>query len=645
MHTTRLPRPRATAGLAVVAVVAAGLTCLAPTAHAAPTGFPAELAFAPADLAAADDEVFAVGSVIVEADEGEIEANGYLAALGSDRVMDLGPGTTAYQVAATADGENVYVMGSSRDAGSYRDVVWAVDTVEWQFEVARTFGTDDSLAGITLGPEEALLAYGSSDSSGAAWGGPELDEDLPMPADFVPHALEVVGDPETDTIVGFAAGVISGEAGASTPSLQRLGAEAWAPVDLDDDITELSGLAVDPISGTAYVGTRIDNPGAGEDEPSTLDALTVVSDDTVSRVDLHSDPRVLDLSADGDTLYAPDGYSLLALDTAALGSYDDDNQPPATYLPDYVSTLVVGGDDRVYAAAGEQVHAVGAPSAPTGFTANADFANRLEVSWTASADAGGVERDELSYTVTVQDRAGGAPVRKDRLASTEYLYGFLGVDVLPGHTYDVSVVATNGAFTSAAATATLTVPTPVAAPSAIAVVGSMKVGSRLSVRNVGGAWAPGTTLAYHWILDERSTGSRAATFTLTPAHLGKRVSLSVTGTKAGFAETTLWTVPVKVTAGTLKKATPKIAGKAKVGQKLTAKAGTWTAGTTLRYRWTANGKAIKGGTGKTLKLKAAQAGKRITVKVTGTKAGYTSATATSKKTAKVAKAKRAKRRR
>jgi hypothetical protein len=84
-----------------------------------------------------------------------------------------------------------------------------------------------------------------------------------------------------------------------------------------------------------------------------------------------------------------------------------------------------------------------------------------------------------------------------------------------------------------------------------------------------------------------------------------------------------------------KSASPKITGTAKVGKKLKVKAGAWNPKPKLTYRWYANGKAIKGATKASYKLKKAQKGKRITVKVTASKSGYNTVTKTSGKTAKV----------
>ncbi|MFE6995298.1 cell wall-binding repeat-containing protein [Microbacterium sp. NPDC057659] len=87
--------------------------------------------------------------------------------------------------------------------------------------------------------------------------------------------------------------------------------------------------------------------------------------------------------------------------------------------------------------------------------------------------------------------------------------------------------------------------------------------------------------------------------------------------------------------GCLTPGAPRVLGTAKVTYRLTAQVGTWTAGTSFRYQWLANGTAISGATSSTLLLSTGMAGKQISVRVTGSKAGYLTASATSGKTAKV----------
>lgn len=167
------------------------------------------------------------------------------------------------------------------------------------------------------------------------------------------------------------------------------------------------------------------------------------------------------------------------------------------------------------------------------------------------------------------------------------------------------------------------------------ITGTAKVGVRLSA--APGAWTAGTALAYQWYSSGAAIkGATAATFTPAAAQRGHALTVHVTGRKAGYTTVVRSSAATKaVAAGTLTRATPKVAGTVKVGKKLTAKPGTWTSGTTLRYQWYAGGKAIKGATKSSLTLKSAQRGKTITVKVTGSKAGYTTVSATSKKTGKV----------
>jgi uncharacterized protein YkwD len=87
---------------------------------------------------------------------------------------------------------------------------------------------------------------------------------------------------------------------------------------------------------------------------------------------------------------------------------------------------------------------------------------------------------------------------------------------------------------------------------------------------------------------------------------------------------------------TLRAGTPAIAGTAKAGVKLVAKAGTWTTGTTLRYQWYVDGKAVSGATATAYVPKTADTGKTVKVKVTGTKIGYSPTAKVSKPTPEVA---------
>ena len=66
--------------------------------------------------------------------------------------------------------------------------------------------------------------------------------------------------------------------------------------------------------------------------------------------------------------------------------------------------------------------------------------------------------------------------------------------------------------------------------------------------------------------------------------------------------------------------------------------GKWTSGTTFTHQWFANGVAVTGATAPTFVPRAAQQGKKITVRVTGSKAGYPTTSRTSAATAAVGSA-------
>jgi len=185
---------------------------------------------------------------------------------------------------------------------------------------------------------------------------------------------------------------------------------------------------------------------------------------------------------------------------------------------------------------------------------------------------------------------------------------------------------------------TPTVATPALVAAVPTISGTKKVGSKLTVKL--GSWTPAPdALAYQWLNNGKPiTGATKSSYTLPSSALSDKISVVVTGAKAGYTSATATSTTVTIAKGTLKSATPKITGAKKVGKKLTAKKGTWTSGTKLSYTWYryTGGKAkkIAKATKSTYALKAADKGKKIRVTVTGKKSGYTTKVATSKWTAK-----------
>lgn len=165
--------------------------------------------------------------------------------------------------------------------------------------------------------------------------------------------------------------------------------------------------------------------------------------------------------------------------------------------------------------------------------------------------------------------------------------------------------------------------------------GTAQVGRRLTAQ--AGTWVTGTKLTYQWLRNGAAIkGATTKTYAVVAADVANRLAVRVTGAKSGEASVTRQSArTAAVKKGVLKTAVPRITGTARVGRKLTAAPGSWTSGARLTYQWRANGKAIAGARSKTLKVVAKLRGKRITVKVTGTKAGYATASRVSKVTAPV----------
>ena len=186
-------------------------------------------------------------------------------------------------------------------------------------------------------------------------------------------------------------------------------------------------------------------------------------------------------------------------------------------------------------------------------------------------------------------------------------------------------------------TVNLTAPTP-------KISGTAKVGSVLTAKP--GTWKPeGVKLTYQWYIKsgKKSTaisGATGSTLTVPAAAKGKTITVKVSGTKAEYLPSSKTSKATKkVKAGTLVGAKPVIAGTAQVGQTLTATIGAWTPKPdSLTYQWYRNSKKIKNATGLTYTLATSDKGKKISIKVTGKKTGYTTLTKASSKTAKVKKA-------
>ncbi|MCL2652240.1 MAG: S-layer homology domain-containing protein, partial [Propionibacteriaceae bacterium] len=166
--------------------------------------------------------------------------------------------------------------------------------------------------------------------------------------------------------------------------------------------------------------------------------------------------------------------------------------------------------------------------------------------------------------------------------------------------------------------------------------GSTTVGSTLTV-NIG-TWMPSDTVkTIQWNRNGTAIGgATGTTYIVAAADLGTSITVSVTGTRAGYSPVTKTSSPVAISAAPfVTSPIPTISGNTTVGSTLTATPGTWNPSATFTYQWYRGGAAIVGATAVTYALTGADFGQTMTVSVTGTRAGYTTTTRTSLPTASV----------
>ncbi|WP_435800229.1 Tat pathway signal protein [Streptomyces coeruleorubidus] len=172
------------------------------------------------------------------------------------------------------------------------------------------------------------------------------------------------------------------------------------------------------------------------------------------------------------------------------------------------------------------------------------------------------------------------------------------------------------------------------------VTGTPKVGAKVTASP--GTWsATPSSYTYQWKADGTAIGgATASAYTIPAAQAGKKLSVTVTAVKAGWRSGSASSAAVTMAKGDAPKAAkpPVISGTAKVGRTLKASAGTWSpAATSYGYQWYANGTAISGAAKSSLVLKAAQQGKKITVKVIAHRTGHKDGSALSAATKAVAR--------
>ena len=178
----------------------------------------------------------------------------------------------------------------------------------------------------------------------------------------------------------------------------------------------------------------------------------------------------------------------------------------------------------------------------------------------------------------------------------------------------------------------------VANSAAPTIIGTPTVGTPLTAKP--GTWTSGSAFTYQWLADGKAiAGATTTTLTPTVEMLGQELSVRVVATKRGYVAGSAASVrTTPVARGTMAPTTaPAITGTSRVDEVLTLRAGAWSPRpATTAIAWFADGKAIPGATGRTLRLGQDLFRKVITVRMTARLEGYRASAVTSAPTGAVA---------
>ena len=456
-------------GIAAAALAATGLACGTGAANAAGT-WPDQ--FSASQVVPVAGATYLLGDYDTgeQSDDGSDITGSALVKVVGDTVTMIGLGTNADPSAITSHGNTVYVAGSDDQTG---------DAELW------TVSADGTVSGPQTLPDTGTPQNVAVSSDGriavAGWDNViVMNSNLAVTATLPSTGFSALGaiafSPNGDTLQIAANDSDENDNGGANVDLWSLGSDA-GNTTIDDVTSQVvepadggsyaSGIAVGA-DGTTYV-TTINGDGSG---------LYAVKGAGTPAYQYLGFAQGLALSADGSTAYVAGDDGIFAVATDKLGTYGDN--PNADYY--------AGGDDSVNAvavdAAGDVVIAesaydydsdttsdqtldvVSAPGAPSHVSvtrgdtwADVSFspaASSGSSAWTATAP--GSDDTFIDYTVTLHDTTDptkGDIVSSDIWDPSDVQLGYDDQQLVPGDSYQVSVTAANGLFTSTAATYSL----------------------------------------------------------------------------------------------------------------------------------------------------------------------------------------------
>ena len=157
----------------------------------------------------------------------------------------------------------------------------------------------------------------------------------------------------------------------------------------------------------------------------------------------------------------------------------------------------------------------------------------------------------------------------------------------------------------------------VTARSGPSISGTARVGEQLTAST--GAWRPNASESLQWFAAGKPiAGATGTTLTPTPEQRKKRLSVKVVATKKWYVDGEATSDrTIKVQRGRFeRRSAPEVTGTVQVGHTLTTTRGGYSpAPDSTTIQWYADGEPVEGATGRTLRLRPALVGARITSRI------------------------------